>query len=648
MARIRHLAAAGSAAALLTTLVIATPPAGADEAPSGQIVPVTLSEEGYETTAFAYVPDVAEYGERATASPLIVVYGDAPYTADSALQTAEDGGFAQIAADERSPILFVNPANGSTWTDVDERSLVVSKRQFSDSTNLDYTTGTTAGTSDTGLFPGSRFRTYVFADGTGADFAHEHLYDGVEDVHPYVSAWPATYFPSAIYTSNATASVVTGSTEAEVPGYLVNGTAAMHEAITGINTSFGTAVAATSPVVDGFDAASVSEGYSEVLSTFMRRDSWVAPHTSSLVPLTDYAALGIEMTRDVIEVQDARVEYFTYTPDSVATATVDSTPVVFLFHGNGNHAEAQASITEWPRIGAEEGFITVSVQDHAAVGMGDERMRAALDSILETIPQADSTRIYASGFSMGGRQSWSLGALQTELFAGIAPTNGVFAPPASTNDLRLPTFYAGAPLGPFDELPSKNGTASTVDETLASTFAKNGITDSYTFDAEADPVWGIAPDRTARYTSPYFEVQTDVNYYADADGQEMVALAINHDATHEPLSVTTEAAWDFLQDFSRAADGSIVIGDPVPTAPPETTPPATTPPATATATQQPTTTSTATAAPTPPAPQPTGTEAGKPDSLATTGSELTAPLVIVALLLVLGAGAVLLSRRRAS
>jgi len=52
-----------------------------------------------------------------------------------------------------------------------------------------------------------------------------------------------------------------------------------------------------------------------------------------------------------------------------------------------------------------------------------------------------------------------------------------------------------------------------------------------------------------------------VNLFASADGKYYTAFANSSNQSHEIYPRNSKAAWDFLSQFSRGADGNIVIND---------------------------------------------------------------------------------------
>ena len=81
---------------------------------------------------------------------------------------------------------------------------------------------------------------------------------------------------------------------------------------------------------------------------------------------------------------------------------------------------------------------------------------------LEEKYSIDKSRIYASGFSMGGVKSWDLFEQYPEVFAGLAPMDASAdlgtdswgnAVTDANSDIIVPVFYVGGETSPLPELP---------------------------------------------------------------------------------------------------------------------------------------------------------------------------------------------------
>jgi poly(3-hydroxybutyrate) depolymerase len=527
---------------------------------AGKIDTVTLTSKGadgklnYTSEALMFVPDV-NVGDRATATPIILVYGDSHYTKETALKEARTSGIGEIAAQEEGVILFINSL-GNDWSLIDRESLPAAIALYSDSTGKSYA----GGKSKDGFLPGSRVRLYVFARGKGADFVVTHLVAGVPMKAMYTSDIVAQK-PTSILLANVSANVVAANDGVEVPCYIVNGTQGIYDAFVKLNSLNAKVGRQTSKIKSSFDRAAVLAGYEKVVSTATRRNQTVCS-----VP--QYEKLGIIQKQEFAPHFDKKIEYFSYIPESIKDSAKGAVPLVLLFHGAGNQAEFQAWWSGWPTIGKESGFMVVSVNRHNLVPASVAV--ELLDYLIGQYPMIDPSRVYASGFSMGAAKSWDLGNQYPLRFAGIVPTNGAF-PPQENAEAKyvMPVFYVASESSHIAELPhqksflmggNKPGEENGVDKTLARYFKRNGVTDSYKYDRSLNETWGIKPDYSYQVQSSQFsDVKITVNEFKSSDGNIYTALASNSNTFHEPIEQSIREAWKFIRQFSRNADGSIKI-----------------------------------------------------------------------------------------
>ena len=495
-------------------------------------------------------------GGRATATPIFLVYGNRNYTKVSALEEAAASGIGELAAKEKGVVLFINPA-GDAWSIADKESLSAAVDLYSDKTLHPYP----GGKSQEGKYPGSRVRVYVFAEGRGADFVASQLVAGVSKKAQYTSDIES-FKPTAVLLDNVSANIVAANDGVEVPCFMINGNDKIFDACAKLNTAHNKVGRRTSRIKYGFDGKALRAGYEKVISTAIRRNQ-------TICDVPRYDKLGIIFKQEFIRHFADNIEYFTYVPEDIKNSPKGTVPLVIIFHGMANHAETQAWWSGWPIIGKENKFMVVSVNRHDETAPASVAIEL-VDYLVKEYPMIDRMRIYAGGFSMGAVKSWSLGNLYPEIFAGIIPTNGAFSPPEAGADTKhvMPVFYAAGEMSPFPELPhqkqvfiyGKSGEPNGVDTMLAYFLKRNGVTDNYLYDKEVNELWGIKPDKTYTVQSKQFgDVKVTVNEFKSRDGNAYTVLASNSNSGHEPLEVTCRAAWNFIRQFSRNADGTIKI-----------------------------------------------------------------------------------------
>ena len=328
-------------------------------------------------TYFAYIPKNAEYGNRASSNPILIVYGDQAWTKESVKETALKSGLAEIADHEAGPVVFVNP-KGETWTAEDVDSYLAVKDLFGDETGNTYdvyndpanqgrAASTTAedGTVTLGKYPGTRSRIYVFADGKGADFVYENLAKGVYGAGQYVGN--AIWKPVGMFLLNATSEKavdlksataegynhVANDSAVESPAVLVNCSAAVKAAIGAVNSPANIEVMVSDAKTLAGARTELLAGYDDLIEHHFTREQGEGV---SLMNLRSADQQGFIETKETITVSDGtEVIYYQYIPKNYATYAAGTMPLVLGFHGSGNTAEMFTWSSGWAEVAGKNG-----------------------------------------------------------------------------------------------------------------------------------------------------------------------------------------------------------------------------------------------------------------------------------------------------
>ncbi|MBQ6560675.1 MAG: hypothetical protein IJL85_07595 [Erysipelotrichaceae bacterium] len=244
-------------------------------------------------------------------------------------------------------------------------------------------------------------------------------------------------------------------------------------------------------------------------------------------------------------------------------------PLLMCFHGGGDTAITTATIAGWPQIAAEEDFILCAIEMHT---------RTTATETIEVIEQLkelysiDESRIYATGFSMGGIKTWDLYQEYPDVFAALAPMgatvdvgqNTQFSESPFLNEtVPVPLMYCGGEQSPLGELPFQNYVCINRINYL---FEVNRIETSFRMTLGnrsewADSVFGYAGDIVEEYVDEtYPNSLTRIRYYYSTDGNIYTALCSISHHQHEIRPFTCRKAWEFIKKYSRI-DGCIVISD---------------------------------------------------------------------------------------
>lgn len=504
-------------------------------------------------------------------TPIFLVYGDTAFSEDAAEKTLVSSGLDVLAKEENCSVAFVNPV-GETWGQEDADAYLYSLVDLW-SEEVGSQTGKTA---DGSKFIGSTQRIYILADGAGADFVSQYL---VKDTMKKFNIFADFYFvPTGVMLFNTSSTeaactygmpaVISGGSEALVQAYKdMNGTDG--EEAAGQGTLYTNSISAVknfmvTDTAEGFDKDILRLSWEQILSKTRRQLSgYTDPDSYELLPVYDYTEYGIAVNKECEAINGAKLEWYEYIPEDVSLEEEGSVPLMFTFHGGGNHAEYQAIASEWPLVAKENGFMVVSVNQH--VDRSAEDIVTLLELLEDKYPAIDKTRIYASGFSMGSVKSWELGTKYPELFAGIAPMDAVIEPEWDLVDTIIPTYYVageedGLLVFPHQAAFGGEGGEGNGDYIIQRLFEMNKV--EYTgYDEKLNQLWGMEFDSTVEVpTANGLHVDTE-NYKKSEDGNTYTALVSMSNQAHAVLAGNSYNAWDFLKQFSRNEDGTISIAE---------------------------------------------------------------------------------------
>lgn len=244
-------------------------------------------------------------------------------------------------------------------------------------------------------------------------------------------------------------------------------------------------------------------------------------------------------------------------------------PLLLAFHGGGDSAFYISYISGWANIAHKYGFLLVSVEDHlnsTATEMTELIKR------LKKRYRIDETRIYCSGFSMGGCKSWDFIGEHPSILAAAAPMDAtfemglnVFGQPSAyelNTTIPVPVFYTGGAITPLPELPCQ---AQKCYDRIKYILELNKADKPYnvTFEKQEaweNKIWGINGDTTINSYDDSRKATLTLEAFNSGDKIYTVLGSISGQG-HECRPHTCENAWRFLSNFRRLPDGSISGGD---------------------------------------------------------------------------------------
>jgi len=269
------------------------------------------------------------------------------------------------------------------------------------------------------------------------------------------------------------------------------------------------------------------------------------------------------------------VRWYEYAPSSVLKDPRLNVPLILVLHGAGDDPRALVEQCGWLDLAAREKFIMIA-PDHQNISDRDPTAntqvgaaRRKMDQIdllvqyaLKKYPNIDPGRIYATGYSWGGKATTLMGLFFPDRFAAIAPMGFLLVTNDNVKDYAeaidrvkdkydLPTFVL---MDGYDGLHVRRyGLISELifDQGINLLAAINGlpVLDPAALNFEKYPFWGFEisdkstvrlPDTYAQLGSWHNKANVPIMKFANVEG-------LNH-ALYQGYA---ELAWNYMKQFSR-------------------------------------------------------------------------------------------------
>lgn len=244
-------------------------------------------------------------------------------------------------------------------------------------------------------------------------------------------------------------------------------------------------------------------------------------------------------------------------------------PLVLGFHGGGDSSFYISIMSGWAKIANRHNFLFVAVENH---------LNSTATEMVELIEQLktkypiDETRIYSTGFSMGGCKTWDFIQEYPELLAAAAPMDATFDVGLNlygnpcikpiNETIPVPTFYAGGEATPLPELPFQ---AQKCLDRMAYALKINKATAEYKVKLEEkdnweNKIWGINGDLVEVFHDDSRNANLTLQMFKNTDDKLYNIFASISDQGHDCREHTCEYAWRYMSNFSRK-NGIISGGD---------------------------------------------------------------------------------------
>ena len=250
--------------------------------------------------------------------------------------------------------------------------------------------------------------------------------------------------------------------------------------------------------------------------------------------------------------------------DAGADGKVQPVPLVLGFHGGGDSCFFFSTMAGWAKICHRHNFLLVTIENH--LNSTATEMLELLE-ILKKKYSIDSSRIYATGFSMGGCKTWDMIQEYPEVLAAAAPMDATFdvgcnvygnkVEKGINTTVPVPVFYAGGEVTPLPELPFQ---AQKCLDRMAYTLLLNNAELAERYEEEVklenkdsweNKIWGINGDEVETSYDESRDATLTMQKFRSTDGRILGIFASISGQGHDCREHTCEHAWQFMSQFTR-------------------------------------------------------------------------------------------------
>jgi poly(3-hydroxybutyrate) depolymerase len=250
--------------------------------------------------------------------------------------------------------------------------------------------------------------------------------------------------------------------------------------------------------------------------------------------------------------------WFDYLPEEVKnnTAPPASVPLILANHGGGDDPRQFVEEIGLLPLAGTERFAMVAPEHQNVGALLADALPKLVKLTLKTYPALDPSRVYVTGYSMGGAATLRAINGDPSVFAAAvpmaaAPYTGTAQQVAQFQKARLPVMFTTSQFdlaGAFDQA---NGRIAAGYQTQLNLFlGYNAMDKIAAFDFKTYPINGFKSDSMIRLRA---NGEHDLSrwYINDKDGVPMVALAYTADLVHALYPEYGKIAWDFFKHYSR-------------------------------------------------------------------------------------------------
>lgn len=499
---------------------------------------------------------------------------------DALLKTlAADKEFEKLVDDQRLLLLFPNPADMIWNWEMDKEK----PDDLTDIVKLIDAFNYQPGMFDVGIYHTMHNARYFVGEGTGASM-----------IHTLAAVNPVNMAGILTIGGDISGKAMEKSKNSAVPAILWNATEGaarfmkvLNKVDAGENGFYYNKINDSQMIYEAendcssVDASAIRYAWDHLFSKVCRSNSCI------------YGEVGPRTVRDdykfIIHEDDTRLgdnngighTWFEYVPESVKANPDKKVPLLFFNHGGADTPGNMCNNIKMEKVAEIEGFIMVYPWSTAKWGWNHNMEKdqyddvAYLEALIKYMKETyaiDETRVYMSGFSNGSAMAQVFAMTHPETIAAIFANNSRFCQDRNAlpfmiagkkkleYDYRMPVWYHYSTRD--YEYPAVRGSGQQVQYDFWKAYNNITIKETPYIDEPASCGVGVPGDKIEEYyPNPRYPERkyTIHHFYSNDEGAENYYNYILVDGKgHDNLSEEAILGWNYIKQFRRLSDGSIV------------------------------------------------------------------------------------------
>ena len=261
--------------------------------------------------------------------------------------------------------------------------------------------------------------------------------------------------------------------------------------------------------------------------------------------------------------------WYEYLPEEVldGTAAEGSIPLLLCNHGSGDDPRVFIEEFGLLELAGQERIALVAPEHQYIAAIRGPALAAVVEWMLKTYPALDASRVYATGYSMGGGATQTVGNYAPQLFAAIVPTASASTSVRTEEQIEyfkkndLPVMMANSSYDTLVGVTYGGGPLQTRQQDFLASWAQANEIDIGAFDFEANPYIGLTTADLVVTEMVNGEFENTTWYYFK-DGVPVYATYYLKGLIHALYPEYARINWEFMKHFSRDMETGAVVYSP--------------------------------------------------------------------------------------